>query len=64
MAFIEHRYCNPCAKPTQHTNHTCDLCYERERREALAAWCAKTTDEKLLDLHRRLLKREAGPTAY
>jgi hypothetical protein len=48
----------------QHTNGKCDHCSERERREVMAAWMAKTTDEKLLDIHRRLLRLEAGPPTY
>ena len=30
----------------------------------MAAWQAKTTDEKLLDIHKRLLKLEANPASY
>lgn len=47
-----------------HTNGKCNDCRDREYREAMAAWQAKTTDEKLLDIHKRLLRLEAGPARY
>jgi len=58
MAYIRDEYCRTCEKTTQHTNGKCDVCCKREHREEMAAWQAKTTDEKLLDLHKRLLRRE------
>jgi hypothetical protein len=33
-------------------------------RAQMAVWQAKTTDEKLLDLHKRVLALESGPTRY
>jgi len=64
MALVITQYCNECARFMQHTNGKCDHCSERERREVMAAWMVKTTDEKLLDIHRRLLRLEAGPPTY
>lgn len=46
-------------------NNKCTVCVERERREYMAAWKAKTTDEKLLDIHKRLLSLENNkPITY
>jgi len=64
MALIRFEYCHHCEAQTQHTNNKCDECRSREHREAMAAWKAKTTDEKLLDIHKRLLRLEAGPPRY
>jgi hypothetical protein len=30
----------------------------------MAAWQAQTVEEKLLDIHKRLLRVEAGPPKY
>jgi DUF1680 family protein len=64
MAFVKIKYCRHCEKENQHTNNKCNICCERERREAMAAWQAKTKEEKLLDLHKRLLRLESGPARY
>jgi hypothetical protein len=64
MALVKTDYCRVCEKVTRHINMKCSDCAERERREAMAVWQAKTTDEKLLDIHKRLLKLEAGPPTY
>ena len=64
MALIQYKYCDVCESVKMHTNGHCDDCWERKRREALAAWKAKTVDEKLLDLHKRMLKLEAGPPTF
>jgi hypothetical protein len=64
MAFIQNKYCHACEGNKIHTNGLCNDCRERSRREALALWGAKTTDEKLLDMHKRLLKIEAGQQRY
>lgn len=64
MAYIQTKYCTTCDRDTSHTNGTCNHCRERIRREEMAAWQAKTVEEKLLDLHKRILKLEAGPATY
>lgn len=64
MAFVEHRHCDPCGQPRPHTNGSCNACVEREHRLAEAAWSALTTDEKLLDLKRRLDVQERRPHRY
>lgn len=64
MAYITTKYCTTCDRDTSHTNGTCNNCRERIRREEMAAWQAKTVEEKLLDLHKRTLKLEAGPARY
>lgn len=64
MALIRSQYCIFCEAEKTHTNGKCNDCRSREHREAMAAWHAKTTDEKLLDIHKRLLALEAGPPRY
>lgn len=64
MAFVETTYCGKCERIQPHINRKCNECRERERREAMAIWLSKTTDEKLLDIHKRLLRLEAGPVSY
>ena len=58
MAYISQKYCSRCERETGHINYDCILCKERIRREEMAAWQAKTYDEKLLDLHKRILAIE------
>lgn len=64
MALIRIQYCQTCAAEKRHTNGKCNDCRQREHREAMAAWQAKTIDERLLDIHKRLLRLERGPTRY
>jgi DUF1680 family protein len=64
MAFVRTEYCRHCEAEKLHTNGKCNDCRDREHREAMAAWQAKTTDEKLLDIHKRLLRIEAGSPRY
>jgi predicted ATP-dependent serine protease len=64
MAYIRDEYCPHCEAEKMHTNGKCNDCRAREHREAMAAWKAKTTNEKLLDIHKRLLRLEAGPPTY
>jgi len=64
MALVRTEYCRSCEAEKMHTNGKCNDCLEREHREAMAAWQAKTTDEKLLNIHKRLLRIEAGPPRY
>lgn len=64
MVMIRHEYCRICERETQHNNNKCIHCSERERREEMAKWQSKTTDEKLLDLHKRMLELEAGPPRF
>jgi hypothetical protein len=60
MAYITTRFCYLCGKETTHTNTICDDCHEREEQQKLSAWMMQTTEEKLTDLHKRLLKIEEG----
>lgn len=64
MALIRIQYCQACAAEKRHINGVCDDCRERKHREAMAAWQAKSIDERLLDIHKRLLRLERGPTRY
>jgi hypothetical protein len=64
MAYIRDEYCHRCEKETQHCNHKCTNCAEREYRERTAAWNALTTDEKLQDIRKRLEDLERGPAQY
>jgi hypothetical protein len=64
MALVDNRYCDQCEAQRPHINNKCTYCLQRKRREDMAAWQAKTTDEKLLDLHKRMLRLEAGNTTY
>lgn len=64
MARISQDYCNKCSQETQHINNRCVPCAVRETRQEMAAWQALTIEEKLLDIHKRLLKLEAGPQKY
>ena len=64
MALITTEYCRECEAYVLHTNGECVHCTERKRRVELALWQSKTTDEKLLDLHKRLKSLEAGPIRY
>lgn len=64
MAYISREYCNKCEKEVQMVNHRCPTCAVRESRQEMAAWQALTVEEKLLDIHKRLLKLEAGPQTY
>lgn len=58
MAFVQQKYCNHCDCVRSFINHVCPQCEERKRRIEIAAWQALTFDEKLLDIHKRLLKLE------
>lgn len=64
MALVTRKYCNICEAYRTYVNRKCSDCYERERRERMAAWKAQTVDEKLLDVHKRLLKLEQSPPRY
>jgi tryptophan 2,3-dioxygenase len=45
---------------TVNINKKCRNCMEREYREPMNTWQSKTIDEKLLDIHKRLLKLESN----
>lgn len=64
MAFVRDEYCRICEYETLHTNNKCNKCSEREHHEAMEAWQAKTVDEKLLDLLKRVQILERGPPRY
>lgn len=58
MAYIQEQYCKACDCVRSFINNVCPQCEERKRRTEMAAWQALTSDEKLLDIHRRLLALE------
>jgi hypothetical protein len=64
MALVRDEYCTPCGQRRRFINGKCSACVDRKRREELAVWLSKTTEEKLLDLHRRVQVLEAGPPRY
>jgi len=59
--FLNEENCFKCGKVTTHYNGNCGSCAIREEQARLDKWKAKSTDEKLLDLHLRLQRLEAGP---
>ena len=58
MAYISREYCNDCEQEVDMINHRCVTCAVRKTRQETAAWQALTIEEKLLDIHKRLLKIE------
>jgi ribosomal protein L37E len=64
MALVRDEYCRKCEQITTHTNTKCNVCAEREYRERTAEWNAKTTDEKIQDLRKRMERLEQGPPRY
>lgn len=58
MAHVEFKYCEKCVETTNHVNGKCALCSDREYRQKIAAWKALTTEEKLLDLMKRIERLE------
>lgn len=68
MAYISHEPCNRCGSVQQFINHECCGCVRAAFTARLEKWNAQTTEEKLLDLHLRMLRFEAaalpGPKTY
>ena len=64
MAYLHTEYCKECDCTRTFINNRCPQCGERKQRMEMAAWQALTVEEKLLDIHKRLLKLEAGPQTY
>lgn len=64
MALVIDEYCTECSKTQTHTNGKCNVCEDRKFREKMGIWQSKTTEEKLLDIHKRLLKLEEDPPTY
>lgn len=58
MAFVEFKYCEKCVGTTNFINGKCAVCSDREYRQQIAAWQALTTEEKLLDLMKRIERLE------
>ena len=54
MAHVEFKYCDSCNEVTNFVNCRCSKCIEREYRQKIAAWKVLTTEEKLLDLMKRI----------
>lgn len=55
MALVINSYCIECEQQRDFVNGHCPYCQERRRREELAVWMPKTLEERLLDIHKRLL---------
>lgn len=55
---IKSGHCHNCKKITEFHNRECSECKEKDRKESLAEWMEKSSDERLLDLHERLLDVE------
>ena len=64
MAYVEFKYCKDCKETTNHINHKCVLCSNREYRQKIAAWKALTVEEKLLDLLDRVETLENKDIKY
>jgi hypothetical protein len=64
MAFVRLEYCRRCEKDTQHTDHKCFTCWDRQERERIAIWNVQTVEEKLQDLRRRVEALEKKPPTY
>lgn len=58
MAHVEFKHCEKCVGTTNHINGKCTVCSDREYRQKIAAWKVLTTEEKLLDLMKRIEKLE------
>ena len=64
MVYLTTEYCVECETTLQMCNGKCPKCEERKRRVDIAAWQALSTDEKLLDLHKRILELEKPEPRY
>lgn len=64
MVFAVTDYCDKCASSTMHYNNKCVVCKKREEQMAEASWNSQSTQDKLLDIHRRLKTLERGPIRY
>lgn len=62
--LIRREYCYKCVKEVDFHNGQCPDCVDRLHREKMAAWQALTIEEKLLDIHKRLLKLETETRTY
>ena len=58
MVFLSEEWCEHCGQTTQHHNSQCAECSDRLRREEIAAWNAKTVDERLNNLRQRVERLE------
>lgn len=64
MAYIARRYCSGCEQEVDTINGKCVTCAVRKTRQEMAAWQALTIEEKLLDIHKRLLQLENKNNKY
>jgi len=64
MAYIRTKYCYTCEKSTQHVNHKCDDCEARKFSLTLDGWRSLPMEDKLVDLHLRLLSLESGSQIF
>lgn len=58
MAYTDNKYCPDCKEMRPHTNGNCDVCKNKQQEVALDTWLAQTDKDKLLDLHKRILRLE------
>lgn len=64
MAYLSREYCNECEQEVDMINHVCVTCAVRKTRQEMAAWKVLTIEEKLLDIHKRLLQLENRNDKY
>lgn len=64
MAYISREYCNECEQEVDMRNGRCPECSTRQKRQDVAVWQALTIEEKLLDIHKRLLRMENRNDTY
>lgn len=64
MAYVSREYCDECEQEVNMINRRCPECSTRQKRREMAAWQALTIDEKLLDIHKRLLRLENRNDTY
>jgi hypothetical protein len=58
--ILTRRFCPKCSRITEHHNNKCERCTKADSMAALLHWQALSIEEKLLDLHTRLLRIETS----
>lgn len=62
--YISFQKCNKCGETTQHLNGKCSKCTAKEFEKKEAEWKAKTNEEKIDILLKRIEKLERGEIKY
>lgn len=60
MAYITHEHCPKCGSVQQCINGNCCGCTSAAFTARLEKWNSQTVEEKLLDLHLRMLRIEGS----